>query len=290
MTLTDSELLSLKSALGCWEWFEYISTAIVWIGCAGEFIAEFTSLPRTKEIERKLSRLSLIVLLVGIAGELLGTIRTSQLSGQIIANTEERAAVAAQKAGDAKASAEGAAAASPRAEASAKQANDEAGRAKESADAAANRAEETARNLGLTQHLVSARQVDNLNALIEQLKQFKGQAVTLRSYIADGEGYFLCETLYFVVLSSGMNATDECGKAYPGAPLATDIVVSGPDIQETVSLGQMISRTGRLGTVSGIKSAALTIFVGVKSPFMIQPGPVPKPVKKVTTKKQVAKP
>jgi|ERR1039458_4777336 hypothetical protein len=101
MTLTDSEVGSLKAALNCWEWFGYISTAIVFLGCVGEFVAEFTSLPKSKESRDKLALLSLIVLIVGIAGELLGTVRTSQLSGQITANIEERAADAEQKAGEA---------------------------------------------------------------------------------------------------------------------------------------------------------------------------------------------
>ncbi|MGA2965997.1 MAG: hypothetical protein ABSD64_07280 [Terriglobales bacterium] len=106
MILTDSEVAplksalncwELKSALNCWEWFGYISTAIVFVGCVGEFVAEFTPLPKTKEAENKLARLSLIVLILGIAGELLSTVRTSQLSGQLIANIEERAGKAEQR-------------------------------------------------------------------------------------------------------------------------------------------------------------------------------------------------
>jgi hypothetical protein len=101
MTLTDSEVGSLKAALNCWEWFGYISTAIVFIGCIGEFVAEFTSLPKSKESRDRLARLSLIVLILGIAGELLGQVRTSELSGPLIADTEEHAGNAEQKAGEA---------------------------------------------------------------------------------------------------------------------------------------------------------------------------------------------
>jgi hypothetical protein len=101
MILTDSEVGSLKTTLNCWEWAGYVSTAIVFIGCVGEFIAEFTHLLKSVEVEKKLARLSLIVLILGIAGELLSAVRTSQLSGQIIANIEERAADAEQKAGEA---------------------------------------------------------------------------------------------------------------------------------------------------------------------------------------------
>ncbi|MGO9589890.1 MAG: hypothetical protein ACLP3K_07580 [Candidatus Acidiferrales bacterium] len=91
----------MKTALGRWEWFGYISTAVVGLGCVGECIAEFTSLPRSDQRKHKLARLSLMVLILGIAGELLSAVRTSQLSGQIIANIEERAADAEQKAGEA---------------------------------------------------------------------------------------------------------------------------------------------------------------------------------------------
>ncbi|HXM21064.1 MAG TPA: hypothetical protein VN948_07360 [Terriglobales bacterium] len=101
MILTDSEVGSLKAALNCWEWFGNTSTAIVFVGCVGEFVAEFTPLPKTKETGNELARLSLIVLILGIAGELLSAVRTSQLSGQIIANIEERAGKAKQKAGEA---------------------------------------------------------------------------------------------------------------------------------------------------------------------------------------------
>src|SRR5258708_2848438 len=101
MTLTDSEVGSLKAALNCWEWFGYISTAIVFLGCVGEFVAEFTSLPKSKEAVNKVARLSLIVLILGIAGELLSAVRTSQLSGGLVANIEERAGNAEQRAGEA---------------------------------------------------------------------------------------------------------------------------------------------------------------------------------------------
>jgi hypothetical protein len=90
MILADSEVSSLKSALRCWEWFGYISTAIVGLGCIGEFTAEFTSLPQDDRSKHKLARLSLMILILGIAGELLSAVRTSQLSGQLIANIEER--------------------------------------------------------------------------------------------------------------------------------------------------------------------------------------------------------
>jgi hypothetical protein len=101
MIPTDSALASLKGALNRWELFEYASTAVLGLGCIGEFLAEFTVVPRDETGKHKLARLSLIVLILGIAGELLGTVRTNQLSGQLIASIEERAGNAEQRAGEA---------------------------------------------------------------------------------------------------------------------------------------------------------------------------------------------
>ncbi|MGH9699825.1 MAG: hypothetical protein ACRD5R_16155 [Candidatus Acidiferrales bacterium] len=92
MTFTDSEVATLKALLNWWDRFGYVSTAIVFLGCIGEFLAEFTAFPKTEKSKRALSRLSLIVLILGVAGELLGAVRTTNLSGQIIANIEDRAA------------------------------------------------------------------------------------------------------------------------------------------------------------------------------------------------------
>lgn len=91
MILTDFEVASLKWALSWWEWFGYVSTAVVGLGCVGEFVAEFTSLPKCEQRRHKIAKLSLIILILGIAGELLSAVRTSQLSGQLIANIEEHA-------------------------------------------------------------------------------------------------------------------------------------------------------------------------------------------------------
>jgi hypothetical protein len=101
MILTDSEVAALKSVIRWWEWCGYASTAVVGLGCIGEFIAEFTRVSRNERRKHKISRLSLIVLIVGIAGELLSAVRTSNLSGVLIANIEERAGKAEQKAGEA---------------------------------------------------------------------------------------------------------------------------------------------------------------------------------------------
>lgn len=98
MILTDSEVASLKATIHCWEWFGYVSTTVVGLGCIGEFIAEFTSVSKNERWKHKVSRLSLIILIFGIAGELLSAVHTSNLSGELIANIEQKAGEANDRA------------------------------------------------------------------------------------------------------------------------------------------------------------------------------------------------
>lgn len=134
MILPASDVASLKSALTFWEWVGYISTAIVFLGCVGEFVAEFTPVRKSAACKDWVSRLSLIVLIAGIAGELVGEVRVSQLSGQITANIEESAGDAALRAGEAEASANNASIAASRANVEAGQAVDKSRKVAEKAD------------------------------------------------------------------------------------------------------------------------------------------------------------
>lgn len=68
------------SSLLFWEIAGYISTAIVILGCIGEYIAEFTCIPKSEGEKHRISKLSLIILIAGIAGELLTAVRSSQIS------------------------------------------------------------------------------------------------------------------------------------------------------------------------------------------------------------------
>lgn len=185
MTLTASEVASLRSALGCWEWAEYISTGVVFVGCVGECFAEFTRFPATEKKKRKLARLSLILVIAGIAGELLATVRTSQLSGLVIANIEEQA-------GDAKTSADKAAQAADRANSSARQANIEAKVAKERAEDVGKQAAELRKqNLELAQKLATIEKGSfprhlRQKEFAEKLKLFKSFPVLVET-ISDFE-------------------------------------------------------------------------------------------------------
>jgi len=184
MTLTDAEIGSLKAALDGWEWFGYVSTAVVFLGCVGEFVAEFTHFPKSDQSKHKLARMSLIILILGIAGELLSTVRTSQLSGQVIADAEQKAAEAESRAGSAR---DDAAHANERASANEKESEQlkkgAAGLRKEAEDERLARAE-------IEEALAERRLGPKENGLLQKrLSQFAGESAGIVYHAGDAEGF-----------------------------------------------------------------------------------------------------
>ena len=53
------------SSLLFWEVAGYICTGIVFLGCIGEFLAEFTRIPNSDGEKHRISKLSLIILIAG---------------------------------------------------------------------------------------------------------------------------------------------------------------------------------------------------------------------------------
>jgi len=297
MTLTVSDVASLSKSLSRWEFAEYACAVLVTTACAGEYVAEFTNgfTGGIEERKERLGKRSTLLLVFSLALELICLVKTNNLSGMLIGSLSDKAAAADTKA-------QSALEKSSLAESRARDAGTAAGEAQQKADTVAKQAEELMRklheaeaNLSITQFLVSARYVQNPDSLTEQLKQFKGLAVILRSYAGDAEGWGLCTTLLSITRSAEMNATDECGKWSPTVPTVTQISVWGPDDKVMESLSNAISQAGRLGVSSGpygkvSKPPTLMIFVGVKSPFAIgQTQPVKAPTRK-QNKKQSAKP
>jgi hypothetical protein len=87
-------IFSLESSLAFWETVEYISEAVVFVGCLGEFLGEFTNFLGGRDSHRRrdaVLKLSTIVLLAGLAIELGSLIRTNGLSGLMIADLNKKA-------------------------------------------------------------------------------------------------------------------------------------------------------------------------------------------------------
>ncbi|HEV2322833.1 MAG TPA: hypothetical protein VGS10_02660 [Terracidiphilus sp.] len=134
-----------SSSLLFWEIAGYFSTVVVILGCIGEYLAEFTKVPKDEVAKHKLSKLSLIILTAGIAGELLTAVQSSSISSRVIANLEASVKIANQSAVDA-------AKAAVRAQGSADQANGAAGAAQARADAADEAAERSNHVADLAEH------------------------------------------------------------------------------------------------------------------------------------------
>src|SRR5271157_2801763 len=97
MILMVSGILSAPGSLSFWEVVEYVSEAVVGLGCVGEYIAEYTGW-RTEGERHILGRRSLIFLIIGIGVGLLSLIQTNALSGNEIQSLGEQAEEAGKKA------------------------------------------------------------------------------------------------------------------------------------------------------------------------------------------------
>jgi hypothetical protein len=68
-----------------WEFVEYSGTIIVIVACWGEYEADFGKIvSKCEHIKERLAKLSTIILIAGLAIELLGLFKTSQQSSKVI--------------------------------------------------------------------------------------------------------------------------------------------------------------------------------------------------------------
>ncbi|MGA2373060.1 MAG: hypothetical protein ABSG11_20555 [Candidatus Korobacteraceae bacterium] len=207
MTLTDSEVACLKSLLRFWERFGYGSTTIVGLGCVGEFIAEFTRIPKTEASKHKLSRLSLIILILGIGGELLSAIRTSDVSGQLIANIEERAADAELRAG---------------------QANERASANEKEAAALRKEAAEIEESIAPRRLTAKQREL-----LASHLRKFAGRSLTVFADPSDAEAAVFASEIYLALKSAKWNVDGSRNVGRGGQKsmtVAPDLPATGIDV------------------------------------------------------------
>jgi hypothetical protein len=106
--------------------------------------------------------------------------------------------------------------------------------------------------------------------LIEQLKQFKGKTVLVRSYryMGDVDGFRVCKMVIDLAHSAGMNPVDQCSTLLPGEMPATGIQVCGPNDQEMLSLSKALTPIDMGGTCpwgNAQHSPELMISVGSKA-------------------------
>jgi hypothetical protein len=79
------EIASLMSDVSFWEFCGYIALAAVLIGVIGESIKEFTDWLERIGWEKKISRLSALILIAGLAGEVITQPKTNAVNATLIA-------------------------------------------------------------------------------------------------------------------------------------------------------------------------------------------------------------
>ena len=258
-----------------------------------------------KKTERRFDKIGIVFFAIAVLAEIAAYPygqRNDTLSEQIIGSLDAKAREAASNASTALTKSETALSHSNEAETKSNAAVDKAAKAQEKVDSVAKRAEEIDADLAQTQYLTSARSIENRDELAAKLKgRFKGRDIMLMSYRGDQEGWGLCIQLWYVAKSAEMKPVNQCGVAdfaipgiadSPMSAVVSPIAISGPNIQETLDIADMLVKIGRVpfGTTSGYPNGMLMIFVGVKPPFSIgQARGVKVPTKK-QAKKQSAKP
>jgi hypothetical protein len=173
MILTAPDASSLARSLSRWEFFEYISCALVALACAGEYISEFTNwlTKGIKERKERLAKRSTLLLIASLAFELVCLVRTNTLSGQLIGSLGDKAELADTKARTA-------ISLSSTALSQAKDALDKAGMAQESlgkAEEESNKAQ-TASSNALTIAGQARKEADSFEADIKSAKKQAGDA------------------------------------------------------------------------------------------------------------------
>ncbi|MGB7231911.1 MAG: hypothetical protein WBD19_09570 [Candidatus Acidiferrum sp.] len=100
MILTPSNVASLSTSLSRWEIAEYVFAGLVTLACAGEYIADFTTLITggCEERRKRLAKISTLLLIVSLSLELICLAKTNSLSGMLIGSLSERAEEADEKA------------------------------------------------------------------------------------------------------------------------------------------------------------------------------------------------
>jgi hypothetical protein len=285
-----------------WFWALLGFTLLVALGLMFEFpeilhdtVGALKEICRCPTVKRKLSpkakllgTFGWILIIAGVVGEGVAEGFLFKADGLVLKFDEILLADTTKSAGAARASAKQAANA-------AEFANGQAKRAKDEADAVAKQAEEIDSDLARTQYLLSGRSVTDPDSLVKQLRQYKWQTANFGSYNSEPDEIPLCRQLVSAARSAEMNVPqDACGRQFPiGGPPLTGIVISGPDVAETMALAQIILHTSNLGAAgvqSGLSAPELTILVGAKPLFVMGQARGVKAQKNNAHRKQRTKP
>ena len=251
---------------------------MVILGCAGELIfvlheylddkktwykartRRFISFPaEPSSIVLILELLSVAFVVIGISGELYVDVTSSRLETKLREANGQLVLLLEGRANDAETSAKNA-------QASADAVGREAEQAKKTVDIVGKRAEAIDQKLDMAQYFLSARELRDPALLKSQLSAFKGKTFIFRSYVNDGEGYFLCKKLTWVASDAGVVATDQCGLFQVERPfIMLGINIWAPTEEVMLTLNKEFAAATLYGSGGAVSSDGGTIvFVGGK--------------------------
>jgi hypothetical protein len=154
-------------------------------------------------------------------------------------------------------------------------ANDSAESARRTITAIGGQANEIDQRLNMAQFFLSDRLVLDSEGLKKKLAVYKGRPIFFRSYVNDGDGYFLCKELDWIAGSAGIIPTDQCGlfPVEPPHPM-TQINVFAPDDDTMLSLSSVMAGATAYGSSTGPAgnaphSPAIIVFVGRKNRVVV---------------------
>ena len=93
-----SEISTLESLAEFWERVDYVGLFLVFVGATVESLVEFTSLIKSSFWKPKIGKASALVLVVGLALELISSSRLSVINRQVVGVLSTQAADAEKRA------------------------------------------------------------------------------------------------------------------------------------------------------------------------------------------------
>lgn len=85
------DIPALEAASEFWEFWGYIATGAVLLGVVGEFVTELTNWICDARLRKLIEKLSVLVLIAGIAGEILCQVRANNFNSLIAGVLYDRA-------------------------------------------------------------------------------------------------------------------------------------------------------------------------------------------------------
>jgi hypothetical protein len=133
------------------------------------------------------------------------------------------------------------------------------------ADRVAKKAGAIDQALSMAQYFSAYRDVRNPDALKQEFALFKGRPIIFRSYVHDGDAYFLCEELVEIAKGVGVASTDACATFPATPPFSTQTNVYASDEKTMLELESALAATTLYGASGGVRPGPIVIFVGRKN-------------------------